>query len=247
MSCSNCGREKVHAKGFCGSCYSRYLQKGNPAKTKKKKITECLNCGKFGNIKAKGFCGKCYQRLIRYGDPKIINTKVKKKRKCPFCGKEDYLVKNLCHACYYRQKNTGTVEYTKVRRKCIIETCNSLSVCKGFCDKHYKRFLRHVQKDKRFIKRDRNISKKSTLRKRFNLSFEDFNRLFEKQNGVCAICGQKEAIINKNTKEPISLSVDHCHNTKQIRGLLCSRCNTALGSFNDSTELLKKAIHYLEK
>ena len=62
--------------------------------------------------------------------------------------------------------------------------------------------------------------------------------MLEKQNHVCAICGNKD-----NNKK---LAVDHCHTTGVIRGLLCSACNTSLGKFKDSVELLQNAIQYLK-
>ena len=42
------------------------------------------------------------------------------------------------------------------------------------------------------------------------------------------------------------LSIDHCHNTKKIRGLLCHYCNMALGLFKDNTDIMQKAIEYLK-
>jgi len=43
------------------------------------------------------------------------------------------------------------------------------------------------------------------------------------------------------------LSVDHNHKTKQVRGLLCTSCNSALGLFRESAIVLKGAINYLKK
>jgi hypothetical protein len=60
------------------------------------------------------------------------------------------------------------------------------------------------------------------------------------QGNACKICG------SPNSGER-SLAVDHCHRTQRIRGLLCSACNTGLGSFRDSPELLKSAIKYLAR
>jgi hypothetical protein len=54
--------------------------------------------------------------------------------------------------------------------------------------------------------------------------------------GKCLICGSEE-----------KLCLDHDHITGAIRGCLCSFCNTGLGYFKDSTELLQKAIFYLSK
>jgi hypothetical protein len=45
----------------------------------------------------------------------------------------------------------------------------------------------------------------------------------------------------------MDLAVDHCHTTGKIRGLLCSKCNPALGAFNDNIEILNSAIKYLKE
>ena len=60
------------------------------------------------------------------------------------------------------------------------------------------------------------------------------------QNYCCKICGNPE-IKDK------PLYVDHCHKTGNIRGLICSHCNTGLGNFYDNIELLQKAIDYLSQ
>ena len=65
----------------------------------------------------------------------------------------------------------------------------------------------------------------------------DYNLLAEVQGNKCAICGT--APTNKK------LDLDHCHETKKIRGLLCNNCNRGLGHFKDNPELLRKAIDYI--
>jgi uncharacterized Zn finger protein (UPF0148 family) len=82
--------------------------------------------------------------------------------------------------------------------------------------------------------------KNSALKSQFGITIEDYQRIFEKQGGVCAIC-QKTP--QQNGKR---LAVDHCHRSSQVRGLLCSTCNQALGLFKDKIEFLKAAISYLE-
>jgi hypothetical protein len=62
--------------------------------------------------------------------------------------------------------------------------------------------------------------------------------LFKKQKGQCAICKRSE------TRR---LSLDHCHATNRIRGLLCLRCNLGIGFFHDSVKSLKAAIRYLKR
>ena len=73
------------------------------------------------------------------------------------------------------------------------------------------------------------------LKKRYNLSVDDYNKMLEKQNGKCFICNKI-----------IKLYIDHNHKTGNVRGLLCQRCNTGLGQFDDNPLLLLNAIRYLE-
>lgn len=58
------------------------------------------------------------------------------------------------------------------------------------------------------------------------------------QQGVCAICGHDDLTRN--------LSLDHCHITNCLRGLLCGRCNSGIGLLNDDPQLLRAALQYLE-
>lgn len=84
-------------------------------------------------------------------------------------------------------------------------------------------------------------NRKNNMEKNFGKGVLDtYQRLFNKQGGVCAICKSPE---NGRYKH---LSVDHCHNTEKIRGLLCNNCNRGIGLLKDNPELLKNAIDYLE-
>jgi len=80
------------------------------------------------------------------------------------------------------------------------------------------------------------------LLQRYNITSEDYKVLLHKQDYCCAICGNAPEEGRASSKK---LSVDHCHTTGAIRGLLCQKCNTALGLFNDSAEIIKKALNYL--
>ena len=77
------------------------------------------------------------------------------------------------------------------------------------------------------------------LKYKYELTIDDYEKLLKKQNNVCAICGCKD----KNRK---NLSIDHCHKTNKIRGLLCCKCNSVLGLCRDNIKLLKSAIKYLK-
>lgn len=80
-----------------------------------------------------------------------------------------------------------------------------------------------------------NNVKNIKLKSRYNITLEDYNNAFVYQKGLCAICGMSE-----------KLFVDHSHTTGLVRGLLCFKCNSGLGSFEDDIKRLEKSIDYLK-
>lgn len=104
----------------------------------------------------------------------------------------------------------------------------------------YREKLRQKGKDKYADNplKHRSISIKS----KYGITIEDYDKIYDKQNGKCAICG-----VSKKNGSRVGLVIDHCHNNGHIRGLLCSHCNTGLGQFRDDTGLLQKAIDYLTR
>ena len=80
---------------------------------------------------------------------------------------------------------------------------------------------------------------------RYGLTDADYHQMLVKQNHVCAICKEPEVISTSKSKGVIALSVDHCHASGKVRGLLCNRCNTTLGKIGDSKEWLRTAESYL--
>ncbi len=102
--------------------------------------------------------------------------------------------------------------------------------------------------DPEFAKKERERAKLKTaeyrknksLKIKYKISLDDFNKMREEQNFSCAICGSHEENCGKH-----KLVVDHCHSTGKVRKLLCGYCNTGLGQFKDNVELLAKAINYL--
>jgi len=85
----------------------------------------------------------------------------------------------------------------------------------------------------------------SNLKAHFNMRVKDYDKMLEKQNGVCAICGKQETMTrNRRLK---NLAVDHDHETGEVRALLCGHCNAGLGSFYENVEVMEKAIKYLKE
>jgi Autographiviridae endonuclease VII len=69
-------------------------------------------------------------------------------------------------------------------------------------------------------------------------------RLFKAQHGRCGICQRPERAIHNITRKVKRLALDIGPNG-EIRGLLCARCNTALGMFEDDPIYLRRALEYV--
>lgn len=83
---------------------------------------------------------------------------------------------------------------------------------------------------------------RKNLRK-FGISPEEYEARLVLQDGRCATCRRAPS---KTTNGKRALAVDHCHRTGATRGLLCHRCNTALGQLCDDVHTLRNLIRYLE-
>lgn len=83
-------------------------------------------------------------------------------------------------------------------------------------------------------------NRNSHLKKRYGITIDDYEQMLKDQNNKCAICGNGHT---KGTRG--KLYIDHCHKTNKVRGLLCQKCNSAIGLLGDNKTLLKKALKYL--
>jgi Recombination endonuclease VII len=86
---------------------------------------------------------------------------------------------------------------------------------------------------------------KTTELRKYGITAKDYNKLLWLQNSLCAICKQKETRTIKGGKIS-ALAVDHCHDTKLVRGLLCYACNVGIGFFKHNSEVLRNAALYCE-
>lgn len=78
---------------------------------------------------------------------------------------------------------------------------------------------------------------------KYGITLEQYNEMLEKQLHACAICKEPEYQISwGKTKR---LAVDHCHKTGRVRGLLCQRCNTTLGRYEDDLYVWENFVSYL--
>jgi Autographiviridae endonuclease VII len=83
--------------------------------------------------------------------------------------------------------------------------------------------------------RNRLAQRRMVFKRVYGISLEDYDVMFERQGGACAIC----------KRTGVTLCVDHCHLTGEVRGLLCIRCNSAIGFCSDDPAVLLAAADYL--
>lgn len=112
--------------------------------------------------------------------------------------------------------------------------------------RYYKRHEHNKEISRNYAK-TRNTEKRhwDRLGCKFNLknSKDWYTNQLKEQNGGCAICSSK-VVSNKSHRY---FYADHNHETGQLRGLLCLRCNSMIGFAKDDVRRLKSAILYLEK
>ncbi len=88
------------------------------------------------------------------------------------------------------------------------------------------------------------VRRESGVTLSYDMSDEEYDARFAQQDGKCAICREPET---HGTRGKINrLARDHCHQTGAWRGLLCGRCNKALGLFDDDADRLLNAVLYLK-
>lgn len=103
--------------------------------------------------------------------------------------------------------------------------------------KPFRKFIQAKPK----VKEDPEQAKVRQLKYRYDLGYDEYTELYETQNHRCAICNRRFSLGGRK-----GLYVDHNHKTGKVRGLLCPACNSALGKFQDSVDILTKAIEYLQ-
>ena len=112
-------------------------------------------------------------------------------------------------------------------------------------DKHVEYRFKRKDKIKEYNKeynlKNKEKKKEYALIKNYNLTIDEYNKMFTDQKGCCKICDRHQNELSKR------LGVDHNHTTGKIRGLLCDSCNTNIGKFNEDTRILNKMIEYIKE
>ena len=124
------------------------------------------------------------------------------------------------------------------------------------CAKNHNKIMqskykyKYYEKKKIYISENREEARirgrRCLLKVKYKIRLEQYDEMLKNQNYVCKICKNPESSIDKRHNKTRDLSIDHCHKSGKIRGLLCDKCNRGLGYFKDSIESLESAIRYLK-
>lgn len=159
--------------------------------------------------------------------------------------------RGLCQRHYDRARYVGNLPPTIPLINgglCKVDGCVRGAKGRGICQLHLDRqregmpdwdtrpLNKQSPHSKRSLKYDYQRSRRLLLD--FGITVEQYDALYQTQDGLCKICG-KPCATGK------ALAVDHDHETGVVRGLLCTKCNVALGQFGDDINLLASAIVYL--
>ena len=145
------------------------------------------------------------------------------------CGHEEHYAKGMCRSCYEKNLRKVNKEYHE-RQK---ENCRKWA---RENPEKKKKSDRESARRRSFV-----VKRASYLRRRYGITIEEYDKMLEKQNGCCAICG-----IHCDDIKSKHLCIDHCHQTGKVRGLLCRSCNAYLGLWKEDINFFKRAILYLQ-
>jgi hypothetical protein len=102
--------------------------------------------------------------------------------------------------------------------------------------KAYQKVYRSTPEYKQYIKEYQRKNHRKYNLYGYTCSNELYNEMFINQNGCCAICATHQSKLKRQ------LAVDHCHTSGEIRGLLCTTCNTHLGIYEKSKEVFNNYL-----
>jgi len=243
--CKVDGCEKKHSsKGYCNIHYSSFIKYGDPLVTRqsrKRMYTHCTVQGCSREHEGKGFCAMHLGRFRKYGTPtpdmkfptaRGENLSDGHQKKCSNCGKKKL----------NSEFHTSNSRPDKLTIYC--KECTSILGKARYSNPEKRN--RILSRGKAWREQNPESDVRKHLRRKYGMTLEQYNFLFEKQKGLCALCRKPETTKrNSKSDSPERLAVDHCHDTGRIRGLLCFKCNTAVGSIGDDEESARRVVEYL--
>ena len=147
-----------------------------------------------------------------------------------------------------RRREYNRTYYKAHREKMIEKSRQYRSIHRDKRNEYNRKYrMRHYDKVVAANKlwRKQNPDKAKAIRrkerlKRYGITQEEYNKILDRQDGKCAIC----RIQFGSTKR--SFAVDHNHETNEVRGILCHRCNQAIGLLREDPAIIARAISYVQ-
>jgi hypothetical protein len=176
------------------------------------------------------------RQLLRLADPEKYKAR---REKYKFFDRDPSIEKMRCVTCKSEKKLLEFNESMLRMRYPVCRVCNRIRV-----KEHHARPESKEKHKQWYNKTYKPIARNSYYLKKYGITLEQYDELFRNQQGKCKIClGPPTRKVGKFD----NFDVDHDHISGKVRGLLCSKCNIGIGYFQDSKELLKKALLYLEE
>lgn len=220
---------------------------------------KCSVSGCESYVEKSGMCGMHYSRMYRTGHleqtrPSDWGSREKHPLYQTWCACKRYPTVVMCEEWrkdfWLFVADVGARPSSKHFLKCVDETQPLGKTNAAWKERLFEGLTQTTQEEKNtYLRAYRSVHKEKfqdkEIRRHYGITQDTYNKLREEHEDLCAICNEPET--KKIRGNVVSLSVDHNHETGLVRGLLCMRCNRALGMFLDSRGLLQKAIDYLTK
>lgn len=233
MKCADCSREAPEMSTRCDKCRSSRAATRRRRYQKRKAAKSCVGCG----------VADAYPRCPKCKTKHNANQRAERKRKswwrlspithevdCKRCAKSfSYTItggkrrRQFCNKCVkWKRPRKYAVEVELTCRECLI-VFNALvfkgSTAPGYCTKTCRGRARYRKAE-------------------YGLTPEQWHQMLADQGNCCKICGD---ILGTGHDRHL----DHCHESQEIRAILCSFCNVGLGNFREDPIRLESAIAYL--
>lgn len=146
------------------------------------------------------------------------------------------MLKDFTEFYQYIDKRSKARPLASDSKTCVRSHCK-LCIKELQRSKYGADLARYRKQSRMYVKLNPIARRRTYLKSKYNMTLEEYEILFLKQNLCCAIC-------LKHTTRPC---VDHCHKSGKIRGILCPKCNVALGYFMDDPKLMERASRYIRE